>query len=141
MKKTILIFGNGYVTEFLSKELASFGWRVYSTSRQMEYKSHTEYPDITIINFLDPLLPEIIKSAKVILSIVPPNEEILDPVLEKYLDIISKEKFDWIGYLSSTSVYGNHNGQWLSEKTKFFPSNLKSKATLLIEQRWCQPLF
>ncbi len=136
MKKRILIFGNGYVAKFLSKELINHGWYVYCTSRQVESNNHNEFKNITMINFSDPALPEILKSANAILSTVPPNDEMIDPVLEKYLGLIKKEKFEWIGYLSSTSVYGNHDGKWVNEETKCFPSNLKSKARLLVEQEW-----
>lgn len=138
MKKTILIFGNGYVAKFLSEEMINLGWHVYCTSRQVEATYHNELQNITMINFFDPLLLEIIKSANAILSTVPPNDKMLDPVLEKYSEIISKEKFDWVGYLSSTSVYGNHDGKWVNEQTKCFPSNSKSKARLSIEHQWLE---
>jgi nucleoside-diphosphate-sugar epimerase len=136
MKRTILIFGNGYVAKFLSKKLLCLGWRVYCTSRQVESNNLNEHQNITMVNFFDPIVSEIVKSANVILSTVPTNEAMMDPVLEKYSDIMAKEEFEWIGYLSSTSVYGNHDGKWVNEQTKCFPSNLKSKVRLMVEQEW-----
>jgi nucleoside-diphosphate-sugar epimerase len=138
MKKTILIFGNGYVSKFLSKELINLGWFVYSTSRNAPYETRTDCQNIKIINFFDPSLPEIIKSAQAILSTVPTDDKIIDPVLESYLRIISKEKIEWIGYLSSTGVYGNHDGKWVNEQTQSVPNNLKSKLRLIAEQRWLE---
>jgi nucleoside-diphosphate-sugar epimerase len=138
MKKTILIFGNGYVSKFLSKELINHGWRVYCTSRHVESKNQNECRNTTMINFFDPVLPEILKSANAILSTVPTGDKMIDPVLEKYLGVITKEKFEWVGYLSSTSVYGNHDGKWIDEQTKCIPSNLKSKTRLLVEQEWLE---
>jgi nucleoside-diphosphate-sugar epimerase len=138
MKKTILIFGNGYVSRFLSQELMHLGWKVYCTSRQFEPQKKNTFKSIKIINFFDPILSEVIKSANAILSTVPTDDEMMDPVLEKHLGTILKEEFEWIGYLSSTSVYGNHDGKWVDEQTKCIPSNLKSKARLLAEQEWLE---
>ena len=138
MKKTILIFGNGYVSKFLSKELLNLGWFVYCTSRQAESQKITENQNIKIINFFDPTLPQIIKSSHVILSTAPTDDQTIDPILDKYLRIISQEKFEWVGYLSSTGVYGNHDGKWINEQTKCAPSHFKSKIRLLSEQKWLE---
>jgi len=136
MKKTILIFGNGYVSKFLSKSLNDLGWLVYCTSRQVELEKSFVCETIKIINFFDPKLYEIIKSANIILSTVPIDNEFIDPVLEHYFGIISQEEFEWVGYLSSTGVYGDHDGKWVDEQTKCKPSNCKSKIRLLAEEKW-----
>ena len=94
MKKTIVIFGNGYVSTFLSKALIKLDWVVYCTSRKIEPKKKAEHKNIKIIHFFDPNLPEIIKSANVILSTVPTDDQMIDPILERYLSIISQGKFD-----------------------------------------------
>jgi hypothetical protein len=136
MKKTILIFGNGYVAKFLSKKLIDLSWIVYISSRKIVPDENIENKNIKIISFSDPKLSEIAKLANVVLSTVPTDPEIIDPVLEKYLKIISEEEFEWVGYLSSTGVYGNHDGAWVNEDTICFPSNNKSKIRLLAEQQW-----
>jgi hypothetical protein len=138
MSKTIIIFGNGYVSKFLTQRLKNLGWIIYCTSRQVDLEKPVRYGNVTIINFLDPNLPSIIKSSNVILSTVPPNKEMIDPVLYTYSDIISKEIFDMIGYLSSTSVYGNHNGNWVNEETECLPSNEKSRIRLIAEEQWLE---
>lgn len=138
MKKTILIFGNGYVSRFLSRELIKLGWFVYCTSRKVDSEKRNKCENIKIINFFDPNLPEIVKSANAILSTVPTDDEITDLVLERYFRIISEQEFEWAGYLSSTSVYGNHDGRWINEQTKCVPSNFKSKIRLLAEQKWLE---
>lgn len=136
MKKTVIIFGHGYVSKFLIQKLNALGWIIYCTSRKVEIGKPVKNENVTIINFLDPALPSLIKSSNVILSTVPPNNKIIDPVLDGYADIISKDTFEWIGYLSSTSVYGDHNGAWVNEETKCIPSNEQSRVRLLAEQRW-----
>jgi nucleoside-diphosphate-sugar epimerase len=136
MKKTILIFGNGYVAKFLSEQLINQDWFVYCTSRKVESEKSTKHQNIKIINFFDSNITEIIKSANAILSTVPTDDQITDPVLANYLEIISKQRFEWIGYLSSTGVYGNHDGKWVNEHTKCTPSNFKSKLRICAEQKW-----
>ena len=46
------------------------------------------------------------------------------------------QPIDWIGYLSATSVYGDHNGEWVSEKSSTRPNSPRGKARLLCEQQW-----
>lgn len=123
MNKTIIIFGHGYVSKFLIQKLNTLGWIIYCTSRKVDIGRSVKNENVAIINFLDPALPSFIKSSNVLLSTVPPNNEMIDPVLYLYADFISKDMFEWIVYLSSTSVYGDHNGAWVNEETKCAPSN------------------
>ena len=136
MNKQIIIFGYGYVSKFLLPKLRDLGWQIYCTSRKIHIDKPLKYRNVTLINFLDPNLPSIIKSSNICLSTVPPATEILDPVLNIYSDIISKHSFEWVGYLSSTSVYGNHNGAWVDEDTACAPTNQKSRMRILAERQW-----
>lgn len=136
MNKTIVIFGHGYVSRFLIQELIAMNFFVFCTSRKVELGEPVTNKNFTIINFLDPLLPSLIESANILLSTVPPNSEEVDPVLNQYSDTISKNVFEWIGYLSSTSVYGDHNGGWVDEETACSPSNAQSRLRLLAEKQW-----
>lgn len=136
MKKTIIIFGNGYVSSFLIKTLNSLGWTIYCTSRKVQPENPIVQENITLINFHEKSLPSIIKLSDVILSTVPPQEQITDPVLETYGHIICKHNFQWIGYLSSTSVYGDYGGDWVYESTTCKPSHEKSAKRLLAEKHW-----
>jgi dTDP-D-glucose 4,6-dehydratase len=136
MKKQIIIFGYGYVSKFLIQQLKDHNWTIYCTSRKIDVEKTVKDGNVTVINFLDPKLPSIIKLSNICLNTVPPSTEIIDPVLKIYSDIISKNSFEWIGYLSSTSVYGDHNGAWVNEDTECVPSNEKSRIRLLAEKQW-----
>lgn len=136
MQKTITILGYGYVSRFLAKELHNLGWTVFSTSRKVEPGNPIKDGYATIINFFDDNLASLITSSNVLLSTIPPEEEITDPALQRYGHLISRQKFDWVGYLSSTSVYGDHNGEWVDELTKCEPSNPKSEKRLAAENLW-----
>ncbi len=136
MNKQIVIFGYGYVSKFLIQQLQDLNWTVYCTSRKIPLDKPVSNGSVTIINFLDPKLPSIIKASNICLSTVPPSAESIDPVLQIHSDIIEKSSFEWIGYLSSTSVYGDHKGAWVDEDTECAPSNEKSRTRFLAEQQW-----
>ena len=44
----------------------------------------------------------------------------------------------WVGYLSSTSVYGNKNGQWVFEDELLYPSTSRGKERLNAEIQWLE---
>jgi nucleoside-diphosphate-sugar epimerase len=136
MSKKAFIFGYGYVSSFLCKELEGLGYLVFSTSRSIDIGCKKIEGNLTLINFDDPIVSSILKESSILLSSVPPSED-SDPVLDKYEnDICNSSNLEWLGYLSSTSVYGNHNGAWVNEDTICRPSTSKSKIRLDCENRW-----
>lgn len=137
MNKTIIIFGHGYVAQFLIKNFISLGYNIVCTSRKIAIGTPIVTGNLTLINFLDPTLVSIMQSADVLLSTVPPEHN-LDPVLNKYRNIMQQQNSlpQWIGYLSSTSVYGDHGGAWVTETTSCNPSNAKAQYRLAIEAQW-----
>lgn len=136
MNKKIILFGYGYVSQFLAKHLNKLGWIIYCTSRAIPIGHQLRNENIIIINFLDPIIISIIQSSHILLSTIPPDNKIIDPVIFQYRDLISQTKFQWIGYLSSTCVYGNHHGSWVNEETQCKPNNERSKIRLSAEQLW-----
>jgi nucleoside-diphosphate-sugar epimerase len=42
----------------------------------------------------------------------------------------------WVGYLSTTGVYGDHNGGWVDEDTALTPSTKRGKMRVLAEKQW-----
>ncbi len=102
---SLLVFGLGYTSGRLAARLRGEGWRVTGTSRDGR--------DGTIaFADRDRLLPEI-AAASHILSSVPPEDE-ADPVLALYGEALAASSA-WLGYLSSTGVYGDADGGWVDE--------------------------
>ena len=81
------------------------------------------------------LLKEIEKFSHILISTPPINSKDLFFELVKSNNHILK-KCKWITYLSSTSVYGDHKGDWVDENSKLFPISKKGKTRLEIENRW-----
>lgn len=71
-----------------------------------------------------------------VLSTVPPDSA-GDPVLTRYAaQIAAAPKLRWIGYLSSTGVYGDHGGAWVDEDTPPVPSQERGQRRLAAEHAW-----
>ena len=56
--------------------------------------------------------------------------------LEEDVDEHFLNQSKWITYLSSTSVYGDHRGEWVDESSELIPIGKKGKIRLKIENKW-----
>lgn len=102
----MLIFGMGYTASHLADRLGARGWDVVGTSRT---------PNENQIRFDDvPAVLAAMRDATHILSTVPPSGG-HDPVLQAYGDALALIPLRWMGYLSSTGVYGDAGGAWVDE--------------------------
>ena len=54
----------------------------------------------------------------------------------KLIEELKKSNPKWITYLSATSVYGDHNGEWVNEKSKTQPTSKNGKDRLIAEKNW-----
>lgn len=102
----MLIFGLGYSAGHLADALRAQGWHVVGTRREA---------DGAALAFADEdAVRTEIAAATHILSSVPPEGE-ADPVLARYGAALADAPARWIGYLSSTGVYGDTGGAWTDE--------------------------
>lgn len=102
----MLIFGMGYTASHLANRLRARGWDVIGTSRT---------PNENEIAFDDErAVRQAMQQSSHILSTVPPAEG-RDPVLARYGEALALTNASWMGYLSSTGVYGNVEGAWVDE--------------------------
>ena len=108
---TILILGLGYTASRLADRLSTDRWRVIATKR---VPAHGAGPDMLAFDDVDGVRAAI-ASATHILSSVPPDGDGFDPVLARYGASIVDSPARWIGYLSSTGVYGDTRGAWVDE--------------------------
>lgn len=81
----------------------------------------------------DPALPAAIASATHILSSVPPAADGSDPVLAVHGAAIAAAPARWVGYLSSTGVYGDTSGAWVDEGA---PRNGRRDGRMAADQAW-----
>lgn len=102
----MLIFGPGYSASRLAARLEARGWDIIRVSRRGA-DGHIGFGDRAAVLAA-------MNRATHILSSVPPAEGV-DPVLAAYGDAIGCAPARWVGYLSSTGVYGDCAGAWVDE--------------------------
>ncbi len=96
----LFIFGLGYSAKRIRRTMETWGWRVTATGRDAELAFEDEAGVRAALGV-----------ASHVLSSVPPDAG-GDPVLARYGDSLQHE---WLGYLSSTGVYGDTGGAWVDE--------------------------
>ena len=137
----LFCFGFGQVAKYFVKNLIrnNFQFQLIATNTkktQLKKFNGLQYKTYYFLDnkFDSSLLSELNTSNKVLISIPPKHEE--DVVLKSFDKIFKKNKFDWVTYLSATSVYGDKKGQWVNESTQPEPSSKRAIARLNAENSW-----
>ena len=143
MKKNckIFCFGFGQVAKFFIKSLIENGLNFDLVTTNTTATQSTKFNGIknNSYYFLDNrydenLLNELNSSNKILVSISPQNRT--DIVLKSFYKNFKKNKFDWVTYLSATSVYGDKKGKWVNENAKPEPTSQRGIERLVAEREW-----
>lgn len=138
--KSLFCFGVGFSARAIAERLKSEGWHVAGTARSVEKCRLLESEGFTMVPFAgdrrEEQVAEHVRSATHILVSVPPGE-LGDPVLKNHRDDLKDARnIEWIGYLSTVGVYGDHNGAWVDETTRPAPVSQRSQRRVEAEQAW-----
>lgn len=137
MDKVLFSFGHGYSARALAARLLPQGWRIYGTTRDAG-KAETLRAKgvIPLLWDKDDVTPAL-NEATHLLSSVGPTED-GDPVLARHRAEIARiaPGLAWAGYLSTTGVYGDHQGDWVDETTPLTPSTRRGKLRVTAEAEW-----
>ena len=138
---TLFCFGLGYTARALAARLLEDGWIIRGTTRDpVEAKAlaNQGIQAFALPKAGETVLPEeALDGATHLLSSVPPDEA-GDPVLRRHGAAIAEHAaaLQWIGYLSTTGVYGDRSGGWVDEKTPCIPTHDRAQWRLAAEQAW-----
>jgi uncharacterized protein YbjT (DUF2867 family) len=136
MIKTLLSFGHGYSARALTCLLPE-DWRIIGTTRSEEKAASlmAEGTEPRIWPGAD-LIPALNAATHLLISAGP--SEAGDPVLNDLTAEITarRDQFEWVGYLSTTGVYGNHRGGWVDETTPLTPSTKRGQMRVDAEAAW-----
>jgi nucleoside-diphosphate-sugar epimerase len=134
-KNKFLILGCGFSGSFFAKTIKKFGCTVLTSSR-----SKSRDPDSFVFNSENGVMPDarIFDGVTHILSCIPPDKNGNDPVLENLQTKLRDLPIEWVGYLSTTGVYGNTEGGWVSEIDKPNPFQKRSLNRLNCEKKWIE---
>lgn len=138
MSSHLLIFGFGYTARFLAKKANEHGFQVTATTRQYDTLRGTREGDCQLIPFSDNRVEEALTSASHLLISTPPTQDSGDPVISRFTSLLKQHihTIQWIGYLSSTSVYGDHEGRWVDESTEPNAPGKQGQLRLAAENAW-----
>ncbi len=133
--KTLLSLGHGYCAQALARLLIPQGWRIIGTTRTVEGAAALRAQGVeTLVWPGDALGPALAQATHVLSSIAPGPAG--DPVLLRHADQIAAARVTWAGYLSTTGVYGDHQGGWVDENTPLTPGTDRGRARVLAEAQW-----
>ena len=147
----VLIFGCGFSGKAIAERLSQKGLAVSGTTR-----AESKFDDVaqagaqplqfdgTTLN--DDVIAAMAETTHLVISIAPPREENLDdpdaqvdPVLKAFggralTSLMSS--LQWICYLSTVGVYGNHDGAWMDETAALSPTSARSRQRVRAEAEW-----
>ena len=131
--KTLLSIGHGYCAQALARLLLADGWRIIGTSRTAAQAKAVRATGVEALVWPGDI-SQALAEASHLLTSVPPGAA--DPVLAALGPAIVAARLDWVGYLSTTAVYGHHNGDWVDEATPLAPTTARGAARAKAEADW-----
>ena len=142
-KINIFCFGFGQVAKCFVKKLKieKIPFQLTTTSR--EETQNKNFEDIKYQSFQlnekkidNNLIKNLNKADHILISIAPVNGG--DVVIKNFKEILKDKKFKWITYLSATSVYGDHGGEWVDETSQTNPTSTNGIERLKAEKDWIE---
>ena len=135
--EALFIFGLGYVGKALGRVLMAKGWRVVGTTRSESHAQNLkdEGFDAIVWDGQSPLSSQAFQGITHSLITIPPDEE--GEIVLRHVDLETLP-LKWVGYVSATSVYGDHQGAWVTEESSLNPTSLRGQQRRLAEMQWLE---
>ncbi|WP_170563798.1 SDR family oxidoreductase [Ruegeria atlantica] len=135
MTGTLFSFGHGYSAQALSHLLQPQGWRIFGTTRDPAQSPMVRASGAEPVVWPGQV-PQFDGVTHLLISVAPNAAG--DPVLAALGEEIAERaaQFSWVGYLSTTAVYGDHQGAWVDETTPATPTAQRGKWRVHAEEQW-----
>ena len=137
----IFCFGFGQVAKNFIKKLIIEKYNVSLSTTSRGESSKEIFNGINYNNYLfnndkfdKDLVVKLKEADHILVSIPPKNQE--DLVIKNFSKFLESSKVTWITYLSATSVYGDHKGEWVNENSETNPTSVNGVARLKVENSW-----
>src|SRR5438128_744367 len=134
----LFCFGFGYTARALGCRLAAGGWFVGGTCRTVDKATALRAAGFSaeVFDRDHPLSRKALDGVTHLLVSVPPDAA-GDPVLAVHGEDIAKiGSLSWLGYLSTTGVYGDRGGGWVDETAALSPSGERGRRRVAAEAGW-----
>ena len=142
-KINVFCFGFGQTAKSFVKKLKieKIPFKLTATSRQETQNKNFEDINYESFQFNEKkfdnnLIKNLDEADHILISIAPVNGE--DIVIKNFKERFKDKKFRWITYLSATSVYGDHRGEWVDETSKTNPTSINGIQRLKVEKNWIE---
>lgn len=140
----LFCFGLGYSALRLADDRLAAGWRVAGTCRTREKAARLAERGIEALVWtgdapLDQTGDRLDGTTHLLVSVAPGEDagEAADPVLEHHRDILAAiGGLQWVGYLSATSVYGDHGGAVVDESAALLADSARGRRRIAAERGW-----
>ncbi|KIG14884.1 Nucleoside-diphosphate-sugar epimerase [Enhygromyxa salina] len=145
MPPRLFCFGLGYSATRLAARMAAQGFEIAGTTRDVAAKrASLQQPGWALHRFdadapLEHAEQALAGTTHLLHSIMPGPDG--DPVLRWHaalIDALPRSQLRWIGYLSTTGVYGDHGGAWVNEHSPRRPSKPRTQRRLVAEDAWLE---
>ncbi len=129
----LLSLGHGYSASALARLLIPQGWQVIGTTRSPDRAVAFEQAGVMPLVWPGDLASALQKATHILASAAPDASG--DPFLQA-VPALAKSPARWVGYLSTTAVYGDHQGGWVDEDTPVNPQSDRARHRVLAERQW-----
>jgi len=134
---TLLCAGLGYSARVLAARLSGDGWAIAATARTDEKAQRLRGTGIDAHVWpAESLFADLPDRTHLLIS-APPGDA-GDPLLARYREALldQRDRIAWIGYLSTTAVYGDRQGGWVDETSPLTPASERGKRRVVAETAW-----
>jgi len=131
--RSLFIFGIGYSGQEIARAAKQQGYAVAGTCRDAGKCEMLKGHGIDAYRF-DQVPSSVLAAATHVLNSIPPQEGVGDLVLAQYGKLLPEDA--WLGYLSTTGVYGDWSGAWVDEQSELRAGNARLERRVAAEGQW-----
>ena len=139
--KNIICFGFGQVAKNFIKKLNDQGTSFKLTTTSREESKNKKFENLSYESFQfteegfdENFISKFEEADHILISVAPING--VDIVVKNLQNHFKSKKLKWVTYLSATSVYGDHGGEWVNENSETKPTSPNGIERLKVEKEW-----
>ncbi|MEZ5892878.1 MAG: SDR family oxidoreductase [Parvularculaceae bacterium] len=132
----LLCLGYGYTAGAFARRLLRDGWRVAGTTRDAAKAAAMAARGVEPLSWRNVVDPGKLEDVAVILVSTPPGEHGCPALRAAEAAFASHKGIEWIGYLSTNGVYGDHGGDWVDETSELRATSPRALKRIAAENAW-----
>lgn len=136
----LFVFGYGYSAQALARRLLPKGWVIAASARSPADAARLQADGVAAVALDDPDgIVEALAGTQALLITAPPDAGGC-PGLRALVPSLARAKVfpDWTGYLSTTGVYGDRRGGWVTEASRLSAQSVEGARRVGAERDWLE---